>query len=265
MLKSIVFRNTTIRFEDIGQGEPIVLLHGFLESLDVWDEFAEELARDFRVISIDLPGHGRTGIVDFVHTMDIMAEAVKEVLDYLGLHKILLVGHSMGGYVSLQFLKDYPDYLCGLILLHSSPLPDTEERKKARDEMIRGIKSGKKVVIAKEHVNKTFAPDNIEKFVKKVGFLKIIALNTPNDGIVAALEGMKRRPDYRQVLKKATIPVLYVLGLKDNFIPVDILGKFELPKSGEVLKLESSGHQGFIEEKEKVLEEIRNFAKKCFK
>ncbi len=265
MLKSIVFRNTTIRFEDIGQGNPIVLLHGFLESLDVWDEFADELAKDFRVISIDLPGHGRTGNVDFVHTMDIMAQAVKEVLDYLELRKVLMIGHSMGGYVSLQFLKDYPDYLSGLVLLHSSPLADTEERKQARDKMIRDIKGGKKVVIAKEHVNKTFAPDNLEKFVKKVGFLKIIAINTPNDGIVAALEGMKRRPDYREVLKKATIPVLYVLGLKDNFIPKDILDKFDMPEGGEVLKLEHSGHQGFIEEKEKVLEAIRNFAKKCFK
>ncbi len=265
MVKSIVFRNTTIRFDDKWQGPPIVLLHGFMESLDVWDEVAEELSEEFRVVAIDLPGHGKSGVIEQVHTMELMADVVKEVVDYLSLGKIVLVGHSMGGYVALEFLKDYPQYLAGLVLLHSTPLADTSERKQQRDKMVFDIKSGVKVKLAKEHVQKTFASDNLERFVQKVGFLKIIAINTSNDGIIGALEGMKDRPDYRDVLKNAKVPFLYILGKKDNFISPDVVQQLDLPEDSKVVLLEHSGHQGYIEERDKVVVILEDFAKKCFK
>ncbi len=265
MLKSIVYRSTTIRFEDKGQGNPIVLLHGFMESLDIWDEFSDELANDFRVISIDLPGHGKSGVIEQVHSMELMADVVREVIEYLRLDKVVLVGHSMGGYVALEFLNSYPSFLAGLVLLHSTPLPDTQERKEQRDKMIEEIKLGKKIKIAKEHVQRTFANDNLAKFVQKIGFLKIIAINTSNDGIIAALEGMKERPDYREVLKNTNIPFLYILGKKDNFIAADVVENIELPEGSEVLILDESGHQGYIEERDKVLVKLKEFAKKCFK
>ncbi len=265
MIKSIVYRNTTIRFNDTGQGNPIVLLHGFMESLDVWDELAEELSKQFRVIAIDLPGHGKSGILEQVHSMELMADVVREVIEYLRLKKVVLVGHSMGGYVALEFLRSFPQYLAGLVLLHSTPMADTEERKKQRDQMIQDIKGGRKVKIAKEHVQKTFADSSISKFVQKVGFLKIVALNTSNDGVIAALEGMKVRPDYREVLKNAQIPFLYILGKHDKFIPVEIVEQIDLPEDSEVFILEESGHQGYIEERDKVVVKLSEFVKKCFK
>ncbi len=265
MIKSIVYKSSTIRFDDRGQGNPIVLLHGFMESLDVWDELADKLSDEFRIIAIDLPGHGKSGVIEQTHSMELMADVVKEIIDYLKLEKVLLVGHSMGGYVALEFLKDYPQNLAGLVLLHSTPMADSEERKRQRNEMIMDIKSGKKVKLAKEHVQKTFAKDNLDRFVQKIGFFKIIAINTSNDGIIAAIEGMKLRPDYREVLKNTNVPFLYILGKKDNFIPVETLENIELPKGSEVLIMDNSGHQGYVEEQEKVEERLRDFAKKCFK
>ena len=86
-------------------GPCIVLLHGFLESLCIWDEFVNELSKDFKVLTIDLPGHGKTENFSEVHTMEFMAETVKAVLEHLKIEKCVLIGHSMGGYVRLLLLK----------------------------------------------------------------------------------------------------------------------------------------------------------------
>jgi len=265
MLKSIVFKDTHIYYKHIGRGKPVVLLHGFMESLDVWNEIVEELAKEYQVVAIDLPGHGKSGNLGQVHTMKLMAQVVLKVIDSLNLEKVVLIGHSMGGYVVLEFLKNFSHRLAGLVLMHSTPFADSKERKVQRDQMILEIKKGKKIKIAKEHVQKTFAQYNLNKFVRQVGFLKIIAINTNNDGIIAALEGMKERDDYVEVLRDTSMPFLYILGAKDNFISLDIKDKISLPKNSEVVILSESGHQGYIEEKEKVLINIKEFLKKYFK
>src|ERR1044071_7202110 len=109
-----------VRYADTGKGRVVVLLHGFLESLEVWfgNGFAQELAQHFRVIAIDLPGHGKSDCVGYVHRMERMADVVKGVMDELGLRRYAMVGHSMGGYVALAFAERYKENLCGLCLFH---------------------------------------------------------------------------------------------------------------------------------------------------
>ncbi len=265
MTYTIPYKGSTIRFSEDGSGYPIILLHGYMESLDVWDDFAADLSKEYRVISIDLPGHGKTGIFAPIHTMDIMAEIVDQVIKHLNIKGFVMIGHSMGGYVALEYLAKYPNKLDGLVLFHSTPLPDTEEKKKQRDQSIEQIKQGKKVAIAKEHVQKTFAQENHQKFVKDIGFLKIIAINTSNDGIIAALEGMKRRKDHTQTINNASIPIMLILGEKDNFIPIDLPKKIKLADNVKIEILKNSGHQGFIEEKENSLKLIKSFVEQCKK
>ena len=105
MTQNIKYKNISIRFREEGEGEPIILLHGYLESLNIWDEFLEELSKRFRVVSIDLLGHGKTGNIGQIHTMDMMADAVNFVLVHLDISKCTMIGHSMGGYVTLAFLQ----------------------------------------------------------------------------------------------------------------------------------------------------------------
>ncbi len=264
MVYTIPYQDTQIRFSEEGSGYPVVLLHGYMEALDAWDEFASELSKEFRVIAIDLLGHGKTGNISTVHTMKIMAQAVEEVIKHLGIEKFVLIGHSMGGYVALEYLAEYPEKLGGLILFHSTPLADDEARKKSRDQAIEQIKAGKKVSLAKEHIQKTFSPKNYDKFVKEIGFLKIIAINhTSNEGIIAALEGMKQRQDHLETMRKYAkkIPMMLILGKDDAFIPADLPQKIDLPREIEIVYLENSGHQGYIEEKEKSLETVKHFVK----
>ena len=261
MIQTIPFKETTIRFFEEGQGEAVVLLHGYLESLDVWEDFSTELSKEYHVISIDLLGHGKSGTISETHSMELMADAVNDVLTHLNIEKCTLIGHSMGGYVTLAFLENYPEKLNAFSLFHSTPMADNEVKKSEREIVIKELESGKKVEICKAHVPKTFANENIAKFVREIGFGKIIALNTPLEGIIAALNGMKTRKNYSELLKNTKTPFLYILGKKDNFIPASILKHFSLPENNSLLILENSGHQGYIEEKEKSLIEIKKFLK----
>ena len=128
----IVYKNSRIAFSDVGKGNAIVLLHGFLENSTMWSNISAELSTKNRVICIDLLGHGNSECIGYVHTMNDMALAVKEVLKLLRLRKYIIIGHSMGGYVSLAFAEKYPKHIKGLCLLNSTAQADTEERKELR-------------------------------------------------------------------------------------------------------------------------------------
>ncbi|NOZ45886.1 MAG: alpha/beta hydrolase [Chlorobi bacterium] len=253
------FRDNLIRYKDSGSGNVIVLLHGYLESLNVWDDFALSLVEKYRVIRIDLPGHGKSGCISEIHSMDLMADVVQAVLQQCGVNKCFLIGHSMGGYVTLSFLEMYPHLLSGFCLLHSSPFADSIEKKKNREREIELVKAGKANIIYNEHVPKTFAPENVGFFKKEIEKGIEIAKKTPPEGIIAALNGMKTRLDKTAVLKSTSLPFLYFIGLKDNFISSDILSRINLPQKNYIVLLEKSGHMGFIEEKERCLQEIESF------
>ncbi len=260
MIKNIPYQNISIRFSDTGNGKPIVLLHGFQESIDIWGDFGNELANSFRVIAIDLLGHGETGILSARHTMEMMAEVVNHVIDNLGISKVDIIGHSMGGYVALEYCQKYPEKVGKYILLNSSIFADTEEKAEGRSKEIELIKEGRKELIVNINISKAFAYDNILKFKEEVENSRIIALNTSNEGATSALEGMKIRQDYSEFFKNDYHKMMVIYGLKDNRIPIKTSIKIcELNFKVHELALENSGHMSFIEEKEIVLKEIKNF------
>ena len=257
MYYTIDFNNTTIRFKDEGKGTVIVLLHGYLESLEIWSEFSADLAENCRVVSIDLPGHGKSGVFGKVHTMELLAQTVKSVMDFLNTDKYFLVGHSLGGYVALAFLELFPECLSGLSLFHSHPLADSNEAIENRNREKMLIENGKKDLIYTINIPKAFATDNLKRFSKQVDNAKEIARDIPGEGIIAVLNGMIERPDRSDILARTSLPFLWILGRKDNYIPYkDIVKKIELPKHGKLITLENSGHMGFIEEKDKSLKAI---------
>ena len=117
-----------IFYTDNGKGLPVVLIHGYLETSAIWEEFADGLADRFRVIAVDLPGHGKSDIFGEVHSMDLMADAVHELLIGLETGPVFMIGHSMGGYATMAFIEKYPDMLRAYCLFHSHPFPDSPER-----------------------------------------------------------------------------------------------------------------------------------------
>lgn len=259
---NLTINNKKIEYSIEGNGKTVVLLHGYMESLHIWEELSDFLKNEFRVICIDLPGHGNSDNCGEVNSMECMAETVNTVLENQNIEKCFIVGHSMGGYVTLSFVEKYPEKVESFCLFHSSPFADDESKKAVREQTVDLIKGGKKIPIAKAHVEKTFAQENTSKFVQEIGFLKVIAVNTKDEGIIASLEGMKNRKDHFQTIKNFKNNFLWILGKKDEFISLENIKKLSLPDKCELVVLENSGHQGLFEEKEKSFDILYNYLKK---
>jgi len=246
-------------YYDRGEGACIVLLHGYLETAEIWTGFADQFFKEFRILTLDLPGHGQSGIWGKVHSMDDLAGSVHTILKAENIDKTFLVGHSMGGYVAMAFAELFPEKLSGYALLHSTCFADTEEKKRNRDREISLVLCKKKRQIINVNIPKGFSDSNIEPMKSEVDRARQLAMSNPDQGIMAILNGMKDRSDRTHILKDPSIPLLIIEGMKDNYIPVDVYEKLiTLAPHASVLKLEKSGHMGFLEEPEVSAKAIRN-------
>lgn len=255
--------NTTISYDDTGNGRPLVFLHGYLEAKEVWQPLTEILSREYRIIAIDLPGHGASGITGEVHTMEYIAEAAREVIRDAGTDRVIIIGHSLGGYAALAFTAMYPENLAGYVLFHSHPYADTPEAMEKRNREISLVRAGKKDLMYPGNVSMMFAEENFEIMAEAVDRFKRIASGNPGEGIIALLNGMKARPSRKDVVEGGVVPLLWILGRHDRyFSPRKALGDIKLPMNAEVEILESSGHLGFIEETEKSARLIAGFARR---
>jgi len=181
------------------------------------------------------------------------------------LKKFFLLGHSLGGYVTLSFLDSFPEYLIGFCLFHSHPLTDTPQTIEKRKKEIGFVQSGRKDLLYNVNIPNAFANDNLDQCNEKIEFAKKIARNTPDEGIVATLKGMMIRKDFVNLLASTEIPFLWILGEKDNYIPfTEIRSKVKMPVKGKLLTLKNSGHQGFMEEKQNVLKCLLAFIGRLF-
>jgi len=258
-MKHIFYKNTKISYSDTGKGGAIVLLHGFLENKKMWQELTPELSKKYRVITIDLLGHGESDCLGYVHSMEENAEAVHSVLSELRIRKAIFVGHSMGGYVALAFAELHPANVKGLVLLNSTSKADSEERKKNRDRAIKAVKKDYMGFIRLSIAN-LFSPDNREKFTAEIEKVKLEALKTPLQGIVASLEGMKIRKDREVLLHLTSYPKMLILGKKDPVLNYeDNLEQIE----GTKVKLATfpDGHMSPIENQEELEKVLLAFFK----
>lgn len=264
MEKFITAAGAALRVNDTGKGgQAVVLLHGYLESLEIWDDLTEILSRKYRVLAIDIPGHGISQTVGEIHTMDFIADVIKGVLDKLAVDKCFMVGHSMGGYAAEAFAARYPERLLGLVLLHSTPNADTQAKKEDRQREIELIKEGKKELIASMFAPKGFAEENRERLGDRIEeFEEMITLND-DEGIIAILRGLIARPDRNEMLRKLSLPQLFIFGRHDDLIPIEAAEKIiaDHPQA-QVAWLENSGHMGLLEEPDRTAEIISEFIDK---
>lgn len=253
-------QNYNLRYRDKGKGNTVLLLHGYLESLET---FANDLSRLARVITLDLPGHGLSELKVKTCSVEDMAKAVNELALHLQLKKINIIGHSMGGYVALAYADKYKNMLESFCLFHSSPNADTEEKKANRKREIELIIQGKKEQICKASIPNTFSNRNLDKFAHEVERVTLIACKTPDHGIIAALEAMMNRPDRNHILKALNMPKVSIIGKDDNFIPMKAAREIARKNDLTPFVLQTSGHMGFIEQRQECLKEIFRIIYEC--
>ena len=262
---TILFNERKIRYTVKGRGKTIVLIHGFTETSAIWKSFRKELTERFRVITLDLPGHGKSECVAEVHTMELQAEIIKAVLDASKVKKCLMIGHSLGGYAVLAFAELYPEMLRGLCLFHSHAFAVSQTDRENRERTIELVKNDKFGFLT-QFIPSLFPPEVHQKFSKEIDKLIRQAGTMEKEAIIAALEGMKVRSDRLEVLRNIQVPVLFILWMKDIKSPIDRLWEMiSLPKQSELLLLGNTGHMGFIEEPSAVLDVLFNFARCCLR
>lgn len=242
--------DTPMHVADTERGEKcVVLLHGYLESMVVWDEFVPLLSKSMRVVTLDLPGHGISTITGEVHTMEFLAECVANSMEHLGIKEYSVVGHSMGGYVALAMCEMYPERLRSVILLSSTPNADSEEKCDRRRREIELVKAGKKSTMARLVPHAGFAPDNVKRLKDYVDDLEELIMLTEDEGVIAILGGMIERKDRNEVLLTTKVPHMFIFGRHDFYIPNEVAEELAARHpQAKVTWLDHSGHMGFIEE-----------------
>ncbi|AWI27176.1 alpha/beta fold hydrolase [Flavobacterium pallidum] len=258
-MKTILHKNTPIAYADSGKGTALVLLHGFLENSTMWEAFVPELSKKYRVITIDLLGHGQTQPMGYIQTMEENADAVYTVLHELRVRKAVLAGHSMGGYVALAFAELYPDMVKGMALINSTSLADSDERKINRDRAIKAVKENY-VNFVRLSIANLFSEDNRERLSADIENVKLEALKTPLQGIVASLEGMKIRKDREVLLHFAPYPIVLFLGKKDPVLNYEE-NLEQIENTAVKLITFPDGHMSPIENKTALLKGLMDFLK----
>jgi pimeloyl-ACP methyl ester carboxylesterase len=258
--KFIMAGDTPMHVADSEHGQRcVVLLHGYLESMIVWDEFVDLLKANVRVVTLDLPGHGISMINGEVHTMEYLADCVANTMNALGIDRYSVVGHSMGGYVALAMLDKYAQHLESITLLSSTTSADSEEKCDRRRREIELIKAGKKNMLARLVPHAGFAPENAKRLKDYIDDIGELILITEDEGVIAILAGMITRRDRGAQLRDSGIPHLFIFGRHDYYIPNDVAEQMAADDtSAQVLWLEHSGHMGFYEEPEACANAILN-------
>ena len=264
--KILTFEGRKIHYRDEGRDNPqtLVLLHGFLQNLDVWSSYTLSYMRSMRVITIDLPGHGYTDTFSDVHTMDFMARIVKAVLDHAGVDQCVMVGHSMGGYVALAFADQYPYMLRGLGLIHSHALADTEESHQRRLNDCEQAKQNRAGYII-NFIPNLFDDSHKMELDHEIKDLQAQCLETEEKSIRAAQMGMSQRPSRVNVLCNSNFPIMFIFGKNDPRLPVELaVTQAMMAKKAEIHILDGVAHMAHLEMAEYVKLRLMNFVNTCY-
>jgi 2-succinyl-6-hydroxy-2,4-cyclohexadiene-1-carboxylate synthase len=249
-------------YKKIGKAsDTLLLLHGFLGSHAIWDEYIAELSKKYTLLLIDLPGHGNSEFWGTCTTMEEMAKGVNEILEIEKLSNVHCCGHSMGGYVSLALAYLTPTKVHSITLLNSTALGDSEQKKKDRVLAARIFDMNPELFVV-EAIQNLFHTPNLIAFPKEVERLKNIALNTPPKGAQASLLGMRERKDMVRWLKKTQLPIHYIAGKNDNTVLFQGIVEQIKGLNAQLTEFDNCGHMAFVEKKEETLEAMLTFWKK---
>ncbi len=260
MNKEIFYNGKKILHRVIGTGRAVMLVHGFGEDGMIWQQQVAALQNEYCLIVPDLPGSGASELTDDM-SMEGMADVLKVILDNeIPGETAVMIGHSMGGYITLAFAEKYNDRLAGFGLFHSSAFADTEEKKAIRQKGIEFTRRNGAWEFFKTATPNLFAPvtkdERPELIDEQIGSLR----NFSSLVVVKYYEAMMQRPDRTHVLEKTRLPVLFIMGKYDQAVPLaDGLKQCHLPAKAYIHILKRSGHMGMLEEPGKSNEALKKY------
>lgn len=254
---ALQYKGVPVYYEDEGQGDAIILLHGFLANSLMWKDIKTLFVKNKRVICIDLLGHGQTECLGYSHAMTDMAAAVLAVLDHLKLKTYTLIGHSMGGYVALAIAEKNPKAILGVCLMNSTYHADEEERKALRKRANIMIQTNFESMVRMSVAN-LFSSESRVTHRKEIDKAIEMALKTLPQGYIAGQEGMLLRKDKFEFFKNLDAHKLIIIGKKDPVIDGELIIS-EIEDTDIQYKELSYGHMSYIENKSELSYLIKRF------
>lgn len=235
-----------------GSGDPIVLIHGFPFTRDLWDAQAQRLAQRSRVIRPDLRGMGRSSVPDGPYLMETLAGDIAAVLDTLSIDRAAIAGHSLGGYVAMAFCRMYTERVTRLALVCSRLAADTAQAAKDRENLAdRAERDDRIDAIADSYIPRQFASSLLEKRSPIIDRARAIARQNSAAGAAAMLRGMAQRADAYDIAEELDMPVMIVAGAADQI--VGLAEAEEMRRAfphADLRVLGRSGHLPMLEEPE---------------
>jgi len=257
--KTLTYQSSQIFYRTIGNGKPVVLIHGFAEDGEVWRNQIEFLKDHFYLIIPDLPGSGRSELIEDM-SIEGMAEVINAILLNEKIEACSMAGHSMGGYITLAFAEKYSTILTSVGLVHSSAFADNEEKKGNRTKSIEFVKKNGAYEFLKAVIfdlfTETWSTNNQQTVDLQIEKSKSFA----DEAIIAYYRAMINRPDRTQVLKDLNKPILFVIGQHDKAVPFEqSMQQCYLPDISYIHILRNSAHMGMFEEAETVNNILEDF------
>jgi 3-oxoadipate enol-lactonase len=235
-------------YHDEGQGEPVLLIHGFPLSSELYQPQRAALSNRFRVITPDLRGMGRSTSLGDDSSVDVYADDLAALLDQLGISQAIVGGMSMGGYIAFALLRRHPDRIKGLILLDTKAEPDTEEGKAGRRAMAEQARNAGAGAIADAMLPKMLTERTRTERPELAAFVREMMAATPVDGIVGALQALADRPDSTPQLSRIAVPTLVIGGREDPITPPAVIEAMQRAIPGAQLALiDDAAHAANVE------------------
>jgi pimeloyl-ACP methyl ester carboxylesterase len=258
--KVLETENHNIFYRMVGNGKPIFFVHGFGEDGTIWNDLIDHLKDQFQCIIPDLPGSGKSQMKKGIWSMEGFADSLRSIFIHEHISSSVLIGHSMGGYISLAFAEKYAELLKGFGLFHSSAFADNEEKKVTRRRGIEFIEEHGAARFLEQATPKLFSEDLKSKNTEIVQELIERFTNFEDSSLVHYYEAMMQRPDRTKVLENYSGPILFIMGEHDTAIPLaDGLKQCHIPRLSYIHILRNSGHMGMIEETDKCGQILKKF------
>lgn len=261
MIKEILFNQSPVRYSVSGSGETIMLLHGFGEDSSIFHHQQAELEKNYTVILVDLPGSGRSPALPSSDvSIETFAEVVHDIVQAEGLPTFVLVGHSMGGYITMAYAEKYADTLKAFGWMHSTAMPDSDEKIVTRKKGIEFIQHNGAYAFLKTSIPNLFSDYSKRNCPELISNLIEEGSRFTNEALIQYYRAMMARPDRKHVLKQAKVPVLMIAGTEDVAAPLaDVSAQASLPKECHFHVLENTGHMGMIERPDDVSRLLNKF------
>ncbi len=267
-MESILFSTakfSTLRYARYGQGDPVLLIHGFPESGTLWDRVGKKLAEQFTVMVPDLPGAGGSLTTSENLSMEDMAEVIAVILQREGLTGAVIAGHSMGGYVALAVAALYPDLIKGLSLVHSTAKADSEEKIQTRLKSIQLIRKGGKEAFVKGMIPNLFSERFRQRSPAIVAEQIDRAMDMEGDSMISFYNAMIKRADHTNSLMELSFPVQWIVGEEDALIPLNVaMEQCFLAEVNFVSLYKDCGHMSMLEAPEALANDLAVFVDYCY-